>query len=177
MVYFKEEQRFNQWWMWAIILPTVAFMLGLFLLKFHQWFIQEEQIPDDIPIEYRVLIIVFALIITIAVVYGIFIAKLETQIKNAAIHYRFIPFIFKWRKIKPEEIVAWKVRKYNAITEYGGWGVRFTFGSSRAVNVKGNQGLQLHLKSGKKLLIGTQKPSEIKNVMEQLMDDKKKSHG
>lgn len=177
MVFYKEEQRFNQWWMWAIIIPVVIGMMILFCHKLYVWFMLDENIPEDIELYYQVLIIVFAMVFTMALAYGIFIAKLETQIKNGAIHYRFIPFIFKWRKIVKSDITDWSVRQYNPIAEYGGWGVRFTFGKSRAVNVKGNKGLQLVLKSGKKLLIGTQKPEELRNVMVQLMDDKRKNYG
>ncbi|MEP2772595.1 MAG: hypothetical protein ABJH05_10625 [Fulvivirga sp.] len=177
MVYFKEEQRFNQWWMWAIIIPVVTGVALLCIHKLNEWLTVEDRIPDGMAVEWRILIIIFALILTLAIAFGIFKAKLETQIKDNAIKYRFRPFIFKWRKIKPEDIKDWQVRTYSPIAEYGGWGVRFTFGNSRAVNVKGNKGLQLHLISGKKLLIGTQKPKEIELVMEKMMTVKKESYG
>lgn len=177
MIFFKEEQRFNQWWMWAIIIPVVVGMTILSSNKLHHWLSNEESIPEGMAIEWRILILIFGMIITLLLAYGIFKAKLETQIKDGSISYRFRPFIFKWRKLKKEEIINWEVRSYSPIAEYGGWGVRFTFGNSRAVNVKGNKGLQLHLKSGKKLLIGTQKPEEIREVMEKMMTANKENYG
>ncbi|MGK0329715.1 MAG: hypothetical protein ACJAXF_003214, partial [Polaribacter sp.] len=61
-------------------------------------------------------------------------------------------------------------RTYLPISEFGGWGLRggffFNKGKEKAVNISGNIGIQLILKSGKKLLIGTQKESEAKSVLE-----------
>ncbi|MBJ2175825.1 hypothetical protein JBL43_16340 [Aureibaculum sp. A20] len=59
------------------------------------------------------------------------------------------------------------VRKYNAITEYGGWGFRgyiFKTGG-KAFNVMGNKGIQIVLKNGKKMLIGTQKEVEAERIL------------
>jgi hypothetical protein len=59
------------------------------------------------------------------------------------------------------------VRKYNPLTEYGGWGYRTGFGKkSGAMNVKGNIGIQIELSNGKKLLLGTQKKTEANKVLE-----------
>ena len=38
-------------------------------------------------------------------------------------------------------------------------------GKGKAFNIKGNMGLQLQFKDGKKLLIGTQKEEEIKQFL------------
>ena len=53
------------------------------------------------------------------------------------------------------------------IQEYGGWGYRTSFGKKKgsAYNVKGDKGIQIELKTGKKLLIGTQKEDEAQQVI------------
>jgi len=40
-----------------------------------------------------------------------------------------------------------------------------------AYNVKGNMGLQLYLKNGAKILIGTQKPAGVERAMKKLMEE------
>jgi hypothetical protein len=60
-----------------------------------------------------------------------------------------------------------KVREYRPLAEYGGWGVR-GFGKNRALNVSGNFGLQLVMKDGAKMLIGTQKPQELEDFLKSL---------
>lgn len=57
------------------------------------------------------------------------------------------------------------MRTYSPIKEYGGWGYRITLKNGKAFNVTGNKGIQLVLKSGKKLLIGTQQESEASLVI------------
>ncbi|MCB0473313.1 MAG: hypothetical protein KDC69_02350 [Flavobacteriaceae bacterium] len=64
------------------------------------------------------------------------------------------------------------IRKYNPVLEYGGWGVRLNYyrKRGRAFNVSGNIGLQLILKNGKKILIGTHKEYEMKQVLSTYKD-------
>lgn len=77
-----------------------------------------------------------------------------------------------------EEIKRYEVRKYKALLEYGGWGYRKRgknlFAKERAgvaFTVNGNQGLQLYLASGAKILIGTQEPGGMERAMKKLMNE------
>ncbi len=68
--------------------------------------------------------------------------------------------------MKWEDISKAYIREYKPVAEYGGWGVRGFFSSSgRAYNVSGNVGLQVELKNGKKILIGTQKQETIEELL------------
>ena len=57
--------------------------------------------------------------------------------------------------------MRWEARTYRPILEYGGWGIRYTMGRGWAYNVSGNQGVQLELASGKRILIGSQRAEEL----------------
>jgi len=60
------------------------------------------------------------------------------------------------------------IRQYQAVAEYGGWGYRnFSLGHGKALNVTGNQGIQLLFNDGSKLLIGTEKPAEAASVLKE----------
>ncbi|AUC23926.1 hypothetical protein BTO15_00635 [Polaribacter sejongensis] len=85
-------------------------------------------------------------------------------------HYQFFPLHFKVKTIPWNTISKAYVRKYQPISEFGGWGLRggffFNKGKEKAVNVSGDIGIQLILKNGEKLLIGTLLKEEAKRVLE-----------
>jgi hypothetical protein len=95
----------------------------------------------------------------------IYIFRLRTTIDERGIHYRFLPFHKTTKTISWKDLEDCEVRKYSPLSEYGGWGYKLHFGGNGALNVKGNMGIQLKLKSGKQLLIGTQKPEEAQLVI------------
>ncbi|MBL86550.1 MAG: hypothetical protein CMO82_07820 [Winogradskyella sp.] len=84
--------------------------------------------------------------------------------------YKFFPFQLKFKLLPWNEIKTANVRTYDAITEFGGWGLKggalWNKSKGRAINVSGDIGIQLQLKNGKKLLIGTQKKEEAIRVLE-----------
>lgn len=73
---------------------------------------------------------------------------------------------------------GYEIRKYNAIRDYGGWGVKRKLRWGRAYNVSGNIGLQIYLNNGKKVLFGTQKPQAMIYAMDaaasEIQNNKKK---
>ncbi|PQJ80922.1 hypothetical protein BTO18_05610 [Polaribacter porphyrae] len=85
-------------------------------------------------------------------------------------HYQFFPFHWKLKLITWDKISTAYVRIYDPIGDYGGWGLKggtlWSKSKGRAINVSGDIGIQLELKNGKKLLIGTQKKSEAERVLE-----------
>ncbi|MCF8234309.1 MAG: DUF6141 family protein [Bacteroidales bacterium] len=165
-LYFKEKQRFNHWWIIAI----VTIVTGLWLWAFIQ------QIILGIPFGTRpapdlALIIILVLVLIPVLIFAFH--SMHTEIRSDGIYYRLAP-IMRSKKIKTEDITEWHLRKYKPVREFGGWGIRFSFRKkgSKTYNVKGKSGLQLKLDSGKKILIGTQKPEEIEKAMEKLLPDK-----
>jgi hypothetical protein len=93
--------------------------------------------------------------------------RLDTVIKEDGVYVRFFPIHLKLKKYPWEDIEKCYVRTYKPLTEYGGWGYRSgLFGSGGALNISGKEGIQLELKNGKKLLIGTRRPEETKEVLQ-----------
>jgi hypothetical protein len=69
------------------------------------------------------------------------------------------------KKIDWEEVANAQVVDYGFV---GGWGIRLFTSYGTVYNIRGRFGLALELKSGKKLLIGTQKPEALKAFIAQL---------
>ncbi|MEJ5260345.1 MAG: hypothetical protein WHS88_09170 [Anaerohalosphaeraceae bacterium] len=83
-----------------------------------------------------------------------------TYVRREGIEVVCLPLTFLRRQIAWEEIERLYARTYSPILEYGGWGIRFGRAGT-AYNIRGNQGIQLELKNGKRILIGTQQPQEF----------------
>lgn len=98
-------------------------------------------------------------------------SKLSVSIDSSAIYYRYPPFVNSEKTIRKDEIDEAFVRKYRPISEYGGYGFRHSFRSGRALNISGDIGLQLVLKNGKRLLIGTQQPDQIGAALKKLHEN------
>lgn len=153
MILFSETQKFRQWWIWIIILIVIEFQVKLLYHEF------EKSSPE---IE-KVLLLTFVHVLVVLI---FLYSKLSTEITESEIMYKFFPFNWRKKSILWVDVEKAYVRSYNPILEYGGWGYRFgLFGKGRALNVSGNVGLQLELKNGKKILIGTKMQEELKLVI------------
>jgi hypothetical protein len=94
-------------------------------------------------------------------------ARLVTEVREDSVYLNFAPFPFTSQLISFSKITSATARQYSAIGEYGGWGIRYNlFGNGRAYNVRGNQGVQLVFKDGRKLLIGSQRSEELAGLIQ-----------
>ncbi len=73
------------------------------------------------------------------------------------------------RLIQFEDITDVKMRPFKAIWEYGGWGIRFAFplGKHNLIAISGNEGVEITLKSGENLLIGSKRPTDLLRAIQQ----------
>ena len=69
----------------------------------------------------------------------IYLSKLEIEIRDKAIFYRFPIFIPRQHRIGMEEIESWEIKSFGPM-EYGGYGVRKTLKKGTALIVKGRHG-------------------------------------
>ena len=154
---FKEEQRFTQPLIIVILTMSALVTFGLVI---------HEYTKEDSNMKLVELITVTGVFLGGRL--PIFLFKLITRIDEKGIHYRFFPFHRKQRSILWSEIQTAYVRQYDAVSEYGGWGLKggFRRKKGKAINTKGNIGIQLELFNTKKLLIGTQKETDAKKVLE-----------
>ena len=158
MKIFKEEQRFTQTWL--IVLLGISVVVPIILIT-------KEYLEENSSMTTNEFILTLGgIIVSLSL---IFFFKLTTRIDETGIHYQFFPFHFSLRLIKWSEIEKAYVRTYDPIGDYGGWGLKggslWNKKKGNAINVSGDVGIQLELKTGKKLLIGTQKENEAKQVL------------
>lgn len=157
--YFKEEQKFSSWWIRGAFAVSI---FGILMPLYRIAFLNDTSIPLA-PLVILLIIVTFVATVVLS-------ARLETEVDKYAVKYRYIPFINSWKRIEKSEIRHAEVRKYSPVREFGGYGYRVKFNGDKALNVKGDMGLLIEYGKKKKLLIGTQKPDELRRTINRLMD-------
>lgn len=155
-VFYAERQSVNQTWVWLLLAIVNAVLLGAVVYSV--------LMPDAREQSTSGLMIAAVLMLLVTLL--CYAVRLDTELSDDGVRYRYIPFHRAWRVISWESVTECYVRTYSPIGDYGGWGLRWGLsGRGNAVNVSGNHGLQLVYGNGKKLLIGTQQPELLTNVL------------
>lgn len=169
-VYFSEEQRHNQWWLWVI--PGAA-MLAVVVPFSYGIYVQEAMNKPfgENPMSTEGLIVtgISSVLMMLIIFFVRGKTKLKTKITSRGVWYSYPPLFRRGEWISPEEIVRYEIRTIRAIREFGGYGMKRKHKYGKTFIVAGNTALQLNLKNGKKLLLGTQKKQAIAHAMEKLM--------
>lgn len=154
--YYHEKQSF----------PTYLLLLLILLLVACIYFLFRENDFEKTSLFVKGGIVAIIAFFTLILV----VAKLKTTISDSGIEYTFSPFRIKG-------VIAWSdvdrlsVRKYKPIKEYNGWGIRRSANRGIAYTTSGMDGLQIDLKDGRSILLGTKNPEDIKLVLNQLKGD------
>ena len=159
MKVFYEEQKFNQ----SIVYIGLSIsLIAVIFSILSEW---KKNIDASLGDYISAFIGLFILVM---VIFLFFVLKLQTKIDETGVNYKFYPFQVSYKNIDWSNISECYIRNYNPISEYGGWGIKggFSKQTGKAYTTKGTIGLQLTLKNGEKILIGTQKKEEIKRVLE-----------
>jgi hypothetical protein len=137
---FEERQFFRQAWLWIIWgILTVVVVVAV--------------APEREAVRW------ISLGGTLAIGLFLLTMNMTVTVDTEFVRIRYFPL---WRKtISLDQIVRWEARTYRPILEYGGWGIRYNFRRGWAYNVSGNQGVQLELANGKRILIGSQRAEEL----------------
>jgi hypothetical protein len=153
------KTRWGHFFLVCVILFVIALVVHVCL---------QRQLDDGITKVLFTGIIILALLNLFANI------KMVTQLTEDGIYVRFHPFQPVFSKYEWKDIGEVYVREYNALLEYGGWGIRFGLmgikhgQGGKAYIISGNQGLQLVMKDGSRILIGTQKPDELSAIIKKL---------
>ena len=156
---FTETQKFNKWWHYLIVgIPVVIVIVASSLVQFD---IVSSKDGTKAPV-------LFMSSIVIACFFFIWfmILKLQTEINSEGIFVNFFGIPFCKRIIKWDDLQSISVITYSPLSDYGGWGARYSIGGNGwCYNVSGKKGIKLVYKTGKPFLIGTQKPEEAGKII------------
>lgn len=144
---FEEKQHLISKW----ILLILCILFALIIYKNGTDFTQLYRSPD--------------LWIIVSIFLFFYFVRLKSRIDKQGIYIKFIPFV--WNKMIPWDQVDKAYGRTYTLMDFGGWGYRFS-SQGVAYNAKGKHGLQLILKNGDRIMIGTQKPQEIEEILFQI---------
>lgn len=152
IIIFHEEQRFRQWWVWLMVYGVAAI----------QWWGFIQQIVVGIPWGNNPgpdwMMWLFWVLFGIGLPVFFHILKLTVEVTPEQIFVGYRPLT---KRIIPlSDVAAVEARTYKAIREYGGYGLRGTRRNT-AYNVSGNRGVELTLRDGRQVMIGSQRAAEL----------------
>ncbi len=152
MTEFKEVQKIRQWWIWLILFGVAS----IWVWGIVQQIILGKPLGTN-PVSNAGLIVTSVIpIILIALFYTI---ALKTEVSSRGIKIQFYPLMstfYSWDQIRDAEIITYR---------FVGYGIRYSSKYGAIYNAHGNVGLQVHKTYGENLLIGTQRPEELKAVV------------
>ena len=151
---FREEQKFNQLWIWILVLlpAAIAWYSVIGQLVFKRPFGSNPASDNGV-----LLIWIF-----VGVLFPLFMASLRlvTEVRSDGLYVRFYPLHRSWRSFSFASIRSCDILTYRPIRDYGGWGIRYGL-KGTAYNVSGDRGVLIGFMDGGKLMIGSQKPEEL----------------
>lgn len=157
-VYF-EEQKFNKSLVYIGLSISLTVVIIALLNKWKE--VIDKSLGEQIAAFIGAFVIVLVIILFL-------VLKLQTKIDENGIKFKFYPFQRSFKNIPWDSITECYIRNYNPISEFGGWGIKSSFrkDTGKAYTTSGSIGLQLKLKNGKKILIGTQKKEALQRVLD-----------
>lgn len=150
---FKERQNFMTAWTLGLML-VILFVL---LTDVYQHYVETGVLTIDFVVWLVLLVLVYLLL-----------SRLYTTIDNAGIEITFLPFAWR-RRWNWSSMTNVCVRKYD-LMEFGGWGFRLGRNGT-AYTCRGWYGIQIELKSGRRILIGTQSPEQVSQIITKIQED------
>ncbi len=164
-ILFEEKQHFRQIWLWIILLGVS------FLLTYE--FIQQVFLGSNPTLD--LLLILSWIIFAVGFPYGFYKAELITRVYDDRICIQLFPLHLNKQCYNLKHIKGFDATTYRPIIDYGGWGIRYGL-KGKAYNISGKGGVKLRFQTGRPLLIGSQKPKELTDALEQAKNDKKLHH-
>lgn len=153
---FTETQKPTQAWIWVVVMACAIFIWFLFI----QQVVLDNAIGKPAP---DIAIWIIWILIGLFLPVFTFVARLKFKVTDKVLKISWFP-IFK-REIYFKDIKKAESKTYKPVREFGGWGIRFGRNGSRAYSMSGNLGVELTLKNGKVVMLGTQKPKELSQAI------------
>ena len=142
---FTEQQRFRQWWLWALLggLALLTLLLG--------------------PVTWPGFLAVGGIALFI------YSLRLSTEVREDGIYYRLRPLHRSFRRIGWDEIETYEAETYRPLREFGGWGIRWAPGRI-AYSVSGDEGVRIEREDGRTVLLGSRRPEALADAIEAARD-------
>jgi hypothetical protein len=177
-LYFEEVQHFSLWIKGIALLPCVVLGCLLVLL----W-------VEGLAFSPGALVLGALVILLILLAIPNFILRLASTLDSSHLHLKILPSELpvpflppRTKSVLLDDISHWEVRIYKPLLDREYWGTHFwslgsAFGGRRhlylmKVNPVYGRGVQLQLKSGERLLVGSERPEELAGAIARARGEK-----
>ena len=154
-ILFEEAQLFRVKWLWILIVLCIVSSTGITV----GLAILEKEKPHEAIVALAIVVPIEAIIL-----YLFYITKLETAITSEGIYYRWRPFQRKGWFIPKVDIETAVLRDGPALS----YGHHWIPGYGWVNNTGPGKGIQLKLRNGKKIFLGTQIPTPLQTALEKI---------
>ena len=155
---YHEVQRFRQWWVWALVSGAAA----LAWLAFIRQIVYAQPIGTNPSPDWGVWLLWLFIGLGLPFLFSYLRLLLEVTADHLVIRFRPL----HKRIIPLAEVQEFQVRTYSAVKEYGGWGIKGWSQQKVAYNVSGNEGVELTLRDGRRVMLGSQRAPELAQAIE-----------
>ena len=176
--YFEEEQGFALWIKAIALLSVVVLCIPAIVV----WIAVVVSLRDESSFLPGAIIFTALALFFLLLAVPTLNIKLVTRLDSSHLHLRIyplklpVPFLPpRIRDVPLDDISHWEVRTYRPLLDREYWGTHFwslgsAFGGGRylymmKVNPISGRGVQLQLRSGERLLIGSKHPEELANAI------------
>lgn len=154
---YREVQQFRNPTLWLLVLGAAAMM----------WFGFIRQVILDQPFGGKpasdLTLAAGWAVIGIGLPLLFWRIALVTEVDSVGVRVGFAPF--PRRRIPWQQIRDARALTYRPLRDFGGWGLRYGWGRRRAYSVSGNRGVELTLRDGRRVLIGSESPTPLQDVI------------
>ncbi|WJE15085.1 DUF6141 family protein [Halobacillus sp. ACCC02827] len=160
-----EEVQWPGRWFFFVIIGTVT---GIFWYAFIQQILLGVPLGDQ-PMTDSGLILAW-------VVFGILLplfslkVNMTTQVRDDGVYVKLFPFHLRYRKFLHADIEKVSSIRVRSLVRFGGWGIRVNFSGEKLYNTGGREGVELILKSGEVVVIGSRKAEALAAAVQKRID-------
>lgn len=153
---FSETQRFRQRWLWigygAVFLVVLAS------------FVYVAAVGAGAGFRFWAGAL-FAFVVLGGVGWLLWVSRLETRVDADGLHTRFYPLERTERTLIWNDMTGWQIATLRPLRDHGGRGLRIGRGG-KAYIVTGTKSVNILMKNGKTLFVGTTRPEELAVALE-----------
>lgn len=150
--YREEQVAYRQpWLLWPMLLVIAILLYGVYRQIGLKIPLGNNPVPDAVLVVIALLFIGFS--------FALLRIRLRYEIGSFGVKLTYWPFITREHLIPSGDIQQIEVVKYKPISEYGGWGYRYSLkNKGKAYTISGRYGIRVLLKNGTHVLLGTSEP-------------------
>lgn len=133
----------------ALVVGVIALVIGAVVTQ-----TPDHELRASLPFLFAPFFLALTLFLTL---------KMRTRVDGGGVHLRTL-YVVR-RSLPFSEIESAEAVVYRPLRDYGGWGLRVS-AKGKAYNMRGNRGVQLRLKNGGKVLIGSRRSDALARIIQ-----------